>query len=206
MDEKYYRAVPRFNLIPPEYLRGNVSIYQLLLCIFLVLVIGGGGLAVSSFYREKSDCDSDIEAVKGEIEAVEVELRGVIAETGEAEELIAAIGNLKREYSALEDERRQGQLALQRDWEELGGSQADWPQVLAALFYFTPAEVQLSILDQDGTEVSISGNATSYPALLQYQRSVLASPVISQITSLRSETAGHLIPFSLVATVRRVGE
>ncbi|MFH0768214.1 MAG: PilN domain-containing protein [Chloroflexota bacterium] len=188
---KIYRQVPNFNLIPLEYQKPTISFQRFSLRLLLVLVIAAEVFFITNLYQEKSTLEAAIDSTQQEIHQIEERLAVANAERDKAKELETTVEALKKEHQALED-----------DWSELAIKQADWPQVMAALFQSKPQGVNLSSVKQDGTRVDATGTTSDYAALLGYRRVLLASPAISQIVSLKSEKAETSISFALTVEVK----
>ncbi len=178
-----YRQVPNFNLIPLEYQKPTISLQRFSLRVLLVLVIVAEVFFITNLYLEKSVLDTAIDSTRQKIGS------------------IGAKVDLVKAREALEQERR----ALEADWGELTMKQADWPQVLVALFQSKPRGVRLSSVKQDGSRLNVTGTASDYKTLVEYHHVLLASPAISQIVSLTSMQEGSAISFSLVIEVKGGG-
>lgn len=188
---KVYHQVPNFNLIPLEYRRPTISFHRLAVRLLLVLVIVAEVFFIQNLYQEKSTLEVAVDSARQEIQQIEKKLAEVNAKKDEAKKLEATIEALKKEGEALE---------------ELGMKQADWHQVMAALFQSRSQGVELSSVKQNGARVNVTGIASNYAALLEYRHALLASPAISQIIFLKSEKAGLSISFSLAIEVKMEGK
>lgn len=180
---RFYRQVPNFNLVPPEYRKPTIFSPRLLLRLLITTIIAAELFFIWNLYQEKSSLEMAIDSAQLQIQQTEDKIAIVSAEK-----------NLKKERQALQD-----------DWKALTAKQTDWPQILSAFLKSKPGGIELSSLKQDGELVNANGTASDYPALLQYRSTLLGSPAISQIISLNSRTVNGSVAFSLSVEIERGG-
>ncbi len=188
---KDYRQVPNFNLIPLEYRKPTISFRRLLPRLLLALVIAIEVSFLPSLYLEKSTLKSTMATTQQRMQQIEGQLASVDAKKQEAAQLLATIETLKKERETLET-----------DGKELKIKQADWSKVMAAFFQQSPGVKLQSMIQQGTTQVTAKGTASSYAALLDYRRLLLASPAVSRIIYFASAKAEATISFSLEVEIK----
>lgn len=188
---KDYRQVPNFNFIPPEYRRPTLSPQRLSLRLLLVLVIVAEVFFVQNLYQQKSTLQAAINSTQQKIAQVE--------------ERIAKIANVSGSEATIKALRQEWEI-LERDRKELGMEQPNWSQVMSTFFQSQPKGVALDSIQQLTGVVNITGTALNYPALIEYYRKLLVSPVISSINQLKSERVGGVIAFSFEVVVKAGGQ
>ena len=192
--ESHYQGIPNFNLIPLEHRRPTIPRRRLVIYLLLLLMIIVVASFIPGLYQRMSVHEAAIEALQRDISAIEAELEVVSAERDEAEELLTTIRGMKEEHQVLLNQRQQ-------DWRKLGVNPAEWHQVTFAIFRSRLLGVQLSSIGVQGMEVSLSGTAPDYVALLRYRAALLADRTICRIVSLNSELTEIGVSFSLVARI-----
>ncbi len=173
---KFYRQVPNFNLVPPEYQKPAIFSRRLLVRLLIIAIIAAELFFIWSLYQEKPMLEATIQQTKDKI----------------------AIVNAEKEV-------KNEQQALQNDWKAVTAGQADWPQILSVFLESKPGGIELSLLKQAGESLNANGAASNYASLLEYRSTLLASPAISQIISLNSNGDNVSIAFSLSVEIKRGG-
>lgn len=191
---KHYRGIPNFNLIPLEYRMASVSLRRLSFLLLLILLIATTVWFIQDLYQERAGRRAAIEALQGDISAIEAQLEVASAARDEAAELLTTIRGMKEQHQGLLNQRQQ-------DWRELGVNPAEWHRVVAAVFRSPLFGVELSSIVVQRMEVALSGTAPDILALLRYRQGLLADPTISRIVSFNSEVVEGTVSFSLVARI-----
>ncbi|MBI2851825.1 MAG: hypothetical protein HYX84_01800 [Chloroflexi bacterium] len=188
-----YRQVPNLNFIPLEFQRRLLPSRAMLVRVSLAALIGVGILINGFLYMENLAVKADTDAAQERIEQANSKLEAANLRRGDAAKIQADIDALQKEA-----------LSLKEEWRELQAGQG-WPEVLSAVFGARTSGVDLNSVTKQGiSQVAISGNATSYSAVLEYRNQLLTSKEISRIVSLTSEKEGASFSFSVVAQIETV--
>ncbi|MDP2919564.1 MAG: PilN domain-containing protein [Dehalococcoidia bacterium] len=193
---KDYRRVPNFNLVPLEHRKPTVSFRRLSLRFLLVIVIVAEAFLIRNLNQQKSSLEAAIDTAQRKMQQIDKEIAIIANVQGkDAATLEAALKALRERVGGLD-----------KDWKALGMEQPNWSAVIAIFYQSKPGGVQLTSLNQSAERVTATGTASDYRTLLDYYYGILASPLISQITLLKSASAGSSVSFSLEVVVRMTGK
>lgn len=189
--KQHYQQVPNLNLIPVEFQSRLFPPRRLSLSVLLAALIAAGIVANALLYREHLAITAATGAAQKRIDQANPRLAAANLKREDAAKIQTEIDAIQRES-----------VSWKEDFSQLQGGQG-WPRALATIFGARTRGVALTSIVRQGTDnIAITGNASSYSALLGYRNQLLSADEIGRIISLVSEKAEGSFSFAIVVQVK----